>query len=78
MARVADTAVPAQREGPLGRFSWAAKGLATAGAVVLARRGKKSRAGLVLGGTLVSVGELCLRWAVLKAGSQSTREEERT
>jgi hypothetical protein len=61
-------------EGEAGKLSWAAKGLATAGAALLARRGKKSRTALVAGGALVCAGELCLRWAVYKAGFQSARD----
>ena len=61
-------------QGEAGKFSWAAKGLATAGAALLARRGKKSRAASVVGGALVCAGEMCLRWAVYKAGFQSARD----
>jgi formate-dependent nitrite reductase membrane component NrfD len=60
--------------GQAGRLSWAAKGLAVAGAALLARRGHKSRTAGVLGGALVCAGELCMRWAVFKAGSQSARD----
>jgi formate-dependent nitrite reductase membrane component NrfD len=62
------------RQGEAGKFSWAAKGLATAGAALLARRGRKSRAASIAGGALVCAGELCLRWTVFKAGSQSARD----
>jgi formate-dependent nitrite reductase membrane component NrfD len=62
------------RQGEAGKLSWAAKGLATAGAALLARRGRKSRAALVLGGALVCAGEVCVRWAVFKAGFQSARD----
>ncbi|HEU5477963.1 MAG TPA: NrfD/PsrC family molybdoenzyme membrane anchor subunit [Gaiellaceae bacterium] len=61
-------------QGAAGKLSWAAKGLSLAGAALLARRGKKSRAAAVLGGTLVCAGELCLRWSVFKAGFQSARD----
>jgi formate-dependent nitrite reductase membrane component NrfD len=61
-------------QGSAGKLSWAAKGLSLAGSALLARRGKKSRAAAVLGGTLVCAGELCLRWAVFKAGFQSARD----
>ena len=44
------------------------------GAALLARRGHKSRTSAVLGGALVCAGELCLRWSVFKAGSQSARD----
>jgi Polysulfide reductase len=62
------------RQGDAGKLSWAAKGLATAGAALLARRGRKSRAALVVGGAMVCAGEMCLRWAVFKAGLQSARD----
>jgi formate-dependent nitrite reductase membrane component NrfD len=62
------------RQGAAGRLSWAAKGLAAAGATLLARRGERSRAALAAGGALVCAGELCLRWAVFKAGSQSAHD----
>jgi formate-dependent nitrite reductase membrane component NrfD len=61
-------------QGQAGKLSWAAKGLAVAGAGLLAKRGRKSRAAAVVGGALVCAGELCLRWAVVKAGSQSARD----
>ena len=61
-------------QGAAGKFSWAAKGLAAAGATLLAKRGRKSRTSAVLGGALVCAGELCLRWAVYKAGFQSARD----
>jgi formate-dependent nitrite reductase membrane component NrfD len=61
-------------QGEAGKFSLAAKGLAGAGAALLARRGRKSRAAAVAGGALVCAGELCLRWAVFKAGFQSARD----
>ncbi|HEY2311503.1 MAG TPA: NrfD/PsrC family molybdoenzyme membrane anchor subunit [Gaiellaceae bacterium] len=62
------------RQGEAGTFSRAAKGLATAGAALLATRGRKSRGAAVLGGALVCAGELSLRWAVFKAGKQSARD----
>ncbi|HKN63853.1 MAG TPA: NrfD/PsrC family molybdoenzyme membrane anchor subunit [Gaiellaceae bacterium] len=61
-------------EGEAGKFSSAAKGLALAGAALLARRGRKSRTSAVLGGALVCAGEVCLRWSVYKAGFQSARD----
>jgi formate-dependent nitrite reductase membrane component NrfD len=62
------------RQGEAGKLSWAAKGLAVTGTTLLARRGHKSRASAVLGGALVCAGELCVRWAVFKAGFQSARD----
>ena len=61
-------------EGEAGKLSWAAKGLAAAGAALLATRGRKSRTSAVVGGALVCAGEVCLRWAVYKAGFQSARD----
>jgi formate-dependent nitrite reductase membrane component NrfD len=64
--------------GAAGKFAWAAKGLAGAGALLLARRGRRSRGAAVLGGALVCAGELCLRWSVFKAGFQSARDPKYT
>jgi formate-dependent nitrite reductase membrane component NrfD len=65
-------------QGAAGSFAWAAKGLAGAGAALLALRGKRSRTAAVVGGTMVCVGELCLRWSVFKAGFQSARDPKYT
>jgi formate-dependent nitrite reductase membrane component NrfD len=62
------------KEGEAGRYARAAKGLATAGAAILATRGRKSRGAAMLGGALVCAGEVCLRWSVFKAGFQSARD----
>lgn len=62
------------RKGTAGKLSWAAKGLATAGAALLWKGGRRSRAAAVAGGALVCAGEMCLRWAVFKAGFQSARD----
>ena len=62
------------RQGEARTFSRAARGMATAGAVLLATRGRKSRGAAVLGGALVCAGELSVRWAVFKAGKQSARD----
>ncbi len=61
-------------QGEAGKLSWAAKGLGATGAALLATRGRKSRTSAVVGGALVCAGELCLRWAVYKAGFQSARD----
>ena len=65
-------------QGAAGTFAWAAKGLAGAGAMLLARRGSKSRKAAALGGAMVLAGELCLRWSVFKAGFQSARDPKYT
>jgi formate-dependent nitrite reductase membrane component NrfD len=61
-------------QGEAGKLAVAAKGLAVTGTALLATRGRKSRAAAVTGGALVCAGELCLRWAVFKAGRQSARD----
>jgi formate-dependent nitrite reductase membrane component NrfD len=66
------------RQGAAGKFSTAAKLLAGGGAALLATRGRKSGGAAVLGGALVCAGELCLRWAVYKAGFQSARDPKYT
>jgi formate-dependent nitrite reductase membrane component NrfD len=65
-------------QGASGKLCQAAKGLSTAGAALLARRGPHSRRAAVLGGALVCAGELCLRFAVFKAGFQSARDPKYT
>ncbi|HZS24264.1 MAG TPA: NrfD/PsrC family molybdoenzyme membrane anchor subunit [Gaiellaceae bacterium] len=64
--------------GPAGAFSWAARGLAGGGALLLATRGRRSRGASVLGGAMVCAGELCLRFAVFHAGKQSARDPKYT
>ncbi len=66
------------RRGEAGRFSKVAKVCATAGAGVLAWKGKRSRAAAVTGSALVLAGELALRWSVFKAGFQSARDPRYT
>jgi formate-dependent nitrite reductase membrane component NrfD len=65
-------------KGASGTFALAARGLAGAGALLLGRRGRRSRRAAVLGGALVCAGELCLRWSVFKAGFQSARDPKYT
>jgi Polysulfide reductase len=74
MERRLGTTGEVYRQGTAGKLSRAAKGLAVAGAAVLATRGRRSRGAAVLGGSLVCAGELCLRWAVFTAGAQSARD----
>jgi hypothetical protein len=62
------------RQGVAGKLAWAAKGLSTAGAALLALKGRRSRAAAAAGGALVCAGEMCLRWTVFKAGFQSARD----
>ena len=65
-------------KGAAGKFSLAAKALAGTGALLLATRGRKSRGAATLGGAMVCAGELCLRWAVFKAGFQSAQDPKYT
>jgi formate-dependent nitrite reductase membrane component NrfD len=60
--------------GAAAKFSWAAKLLAGGGATLLATRGRRSRGAAALGGAMVCAGELCVRWAVYRAGFQSARD----
>jgi formate-dependent nitrite reductase membrane component NrfD len=61
-------------EGVAGKLNKVAKITTLAGAAVLGRRGKRSRAAAVAGGALVLAGEVALRWSVFKAGFQSARD----
>lgn len=65
------------REGASGRFSLAAKATSTAGAVIIAARGRRRR-DAVAGGILVLAGSLCERFAVYHAGFQSARDPQAT
>lgn len=62
------------RRGAARKLSLAAKGLAGAGAALLATRGRRSSGAAALGGALVCAGEICLRYAVMQAGRQSARD----
>jgi formate-dependent nitrite reductase membrane component NrfD len=64
--------------GRAGTFGKAAKALTTAGALVLATKGKRSRGAQRLGGVLVCAGSMCLRWSVYEAGRQSARDPKYT
>jgi DMSO reductase anchor subunit len=66
------------REGEAGRFARVSKLCTSAGAGLLAARGKRRRAALTAGSVLVLAGELALRWSVFKAGSQSARDPRYT
>jgi len=66
------------REGAARTLSRAAKALAGTGAILLAVRGRRSRTAAAAGGALVCAGELCLRYAVVKAGAQSARDPKYT
>ena len=55
-----------------------AKASTLAGAMLLGRRGRRSRGAAVAGGALVLAGEAALRWSVFKAGFQSARDPKYT
>jgi polysulfide reductase-like protein len=60
-------------EGEAGRFSRLAKALTASGAAVTALAGRR-RAGAIAGGALLLGGGVAERWAVYRAGFQSTRD----
>jgi formate-dependent nitrite reductase membrane component NrfD len=66
------------RQGKAGRLARIAKGCTAAGAVLLARGGRRSRLGLVAGSALVLGGELALRFSVFEAGTQSASDPRYT
>ena len=61
-----------------GKLARVSKACTAAGAGLLARRGRKSRAALIAGSGLVLAGELALRWSVFRAGFQSARDPRYT
>jgi hypothetical protein len=62
------------KEGAGELFGHLSRGAVSAGAAVLALRGKRSRAAAVLGGALLSAGALAARWSVFKAGFKSAAD----
>ena len=66
------------RKGTAGKLAIASKALGGAGALLLAKRGHRSRAAAVAGGALVCAGEICLRYSVYHAGKQSARDPKYT
>jgi hypothetical protein len=65
-------------QGAAGKLDLVSKACTSAGAAVLALRGKRSRAALLGGSALVLAGELALRWSVFRAGFQSARDPKYT
>jgi DMSO reductase anchor subunit len=61
------------RRGEAGVYSKLARGFSTAGAATITLRGRR-RPGAVVGGALILAGEVCLRWAVFKAGFASAKD----
>ena len=66
------------KQGQAGKFGRLSKALTSAGATLLAWKGRRSRAACVTGSALVLGGELALRWSVFKAGFQSARDPRYT
>jgi Polysulfide reductase len=66
------------KQGVSGKLTRASKACVTAGAGLLALRGKRSRAAAVTGSALLLAGELLLRWGVYKAGFASARDPKYT
>jgi Polysulphide reductase, NrfD len=64
--------------GAAGKLCRASRLLSTAGAAVLATRGRRSRGATVAGSALVLAGELALRCSVFRAGFQSARDPRYT
>ena len=66
------------RQGEAGRYLRVSKACASAGAALLAWRGRRSRLATTVGSGLVLAGEAALRWSVFKAGFQSARDPRHT
>jgi hypothetical protein len=65
-------------KGETGKWSWAAKACTSAGAWILARRGRENRTAAMAGSALLLAGGGLLRWSVYKAGFESARDPEHT
>jgi formate-dependent nitrite reductase membrane component NrfD len=65
-------------KGEAGRYAKVSKLCTSAGAAVLAFRGRRSRVAATVGSGLVLAGEAALRWSVFKAGFQSARDPRYT
>lgn len=68
----------AYSQGLPGKLRRAAKLLTAAGAGLLAVRGKRSRKAAVAGASLLTVGEVLVRFAIFKAGDLSARDPRHT
>jgi hypothetical protein len=75
--RLGDLAEP-YRHNRAGRFARAAKALTTAGAALVAARGRNSRGAAIGGGAAVLAGAVCQRWAVFEAGKASAADPKYT
>jgi formate-dependent nitrite reductase membrane component NrfD len=66
------------KHGAAGRAARIAKACTSAGAGLLAWRGRRSRAASVVGSALVLVGGMAMRWSVYRAGFQSAEDPRYT
>jgi hypothetical protein len=66
------------KQGASGRYARISKACTSAGAALLAVKGRESRTAAAAGGALVLAGSLALRWSVFKAGFQSARDPRYT
>ena len=62
------------KRGTPAKLSHASEACLALGAALIARRGARSRAAAVIGGTLLCAGALAARWSVFKAGSVSASD----
>jgi polysulfide reductase-like protein len=62
------------KRGQAAIFSNVARGCIAAGGALAAIRGRKSRAGAIVAGVLLSAGAISARWSVFKAGFQSAAD----
>jgi formate-dependent nitrite reductase membrane component NrfD len=65
-------------EGAAGALRKVSVAATLAGASLLARRGRRSRAAAAIGSSLILGGEVALRWSIYKAGFASARDPEYT
>jgi formate-dependent nitrite reductase membrane component NrfD len=66
------------KRGEAGKYAFLSKALTATGSLVLAARGRRSRAAAAGGSALILAGGLALRWSVFKAGFQSARDPRYT
>jgi hypothetical protein len=68
----------AYRKGPSRRYSNISRACIVSGVVLLAARGRRSRAVSVAAGAVLAAGALATRWAVFKAGPTSAGDPKFT
>ena len=62
------------RQGPAGRLANLSRSCILGGGLLLARRGRSSRAASIAAGALLTAGALATRWCVFRAGFQSASD----